>query len=352
MFDKLKYIALSMTLMVLVSACSSSTSDEPNDAFEMKFAAREASDSRAALTTGTTIKEKPFAVYGDMVSTTNPAATPTVIFNNTPVKYTNSAWSYDNIQYWFPGSTYSFIALHPQSAVETLTPTYSNSTLSFTYTQPDDYRATTDLLVASHRRNYTVKGSDPVKTVAFNFAHILSRINFVAEVKNSQQNPIIIESMSLRNVHKSATYTIMPASIISNNETDDYVGGWTDYIDVPAEGNQLFKFPMVETTIFKIEPGNDRAFFPSNSNPLFVIPQQIPEEMELVIEYRAESAGSEIITVSALLYPASLQHGGEWLAGKSYTYNFDIGVDTDIIFNTPTVDDWVESLGGNYIIPD
>lgn len=341
-----------MTLTVVAVACTSSASDEPNDAFEVKFAAREATDSRATLTTGDNIKNKSFAVYGDMVSTTNASATPSVIFNNTEVKYANSAWSYDTPQYWLPGNTYAFVALHPASAVGALNPTYSNHTLSFTYTQPADYRTAVDLLGASHHRNYILKGSEPASAVAFRFGHILSRLNFVAEVKSSQHNPIIVESFSLRNVHTSATYTITPASITGNNETDDYTGEWSEYTNVPADGNQLFKIPSATTTIIRIEPGNERQFFPRNTNPLFVIPQMIPEEIEVSIRYRADVPGSDAVDMSTMIYVATLQHGGEWLPGKSYTYRFTIGVDEDITFKTPTVDDWVESLGGNYIIPD
>ena len=365
MSHKLIYSFLALGSLTIATACSSTESVDESigDGVAVKFTAR-TDDSRANITTNTSIKNTPFVVYGDMVPTASAStATPTVIFPGTPVTFStaDNAWQYDTPQYWFPNHTHSFVALHPASAVTDAQ--YLNNTLSFSYTlpayseeNPTAYRSTPDILVATHRRNYT-PGDTPTGAVAFNFAHVLSRINFTAEVKTGELNTIVVDNFTIHNVHTSATYTITPAPILgSNSQADDYVDGtWTDHNTIPDVGNQLLRFPTV--TSVNIEPANSRQFFRVDNNPLFVIPQKIPENIEVLISYHAvdnqgNTVGTPVIDLPAHLHQYTLQHGGEWLPGKSYNYTFAIGVDTDITFKTPTVEDWTESLGGNYIIPD
>ena len=361
MSHKLIYSFLALGSLTIATACSSTESVDESigDGVAVKFTAR-TDDSRANITTNTSIKNTPFVVYGDMVPTASAStATPTVIFPGTPVTFStaDNAWQYDTPQYWFPNHTHSFVALHPATVVPDEA-SYSNNTLSFSYTlpayseeNPTAYRSTPDILVATHRRNYT-PGDTPTGAVTFNFAHILSRINFTAEVKTDQTSTIFIDSFSIHNVHTSATYSITPAPILgSDSQTDDYVDGtWTDHNTIPDVGTQLLRFPTV--TSVNIEPANSRQFFRVDNNPLFIIPQEVPDDIEVRITYHAENNPTKIEEKFAQLKPFTLQHGGEWLPGKSYNYTFAIGVDTDITFKTPTVEDWTESLGGNYIIPD
>ena len=354
MSHKLIYSFLALGTLTIATACSSTESvDETlNDGVTVKFTAR-TTDSRANyITTNTLIKNSPFLVYGDMVPTASAStATPSIVFSGTSVtcdKSTNT-WQYANPQYWFPGHTHSFVAVHPGNTTELSNFQYQNGTLSFTYTLPENYKAAHDLITATHRRNYTL-GAETTAPVAFQFNHALSRINFYAQVKNSQETPIVIDQLTLQNVHTSATYTISPASIVSGISTDDFSGEWSNHNEIPERGNLLFEYSMNpdDNGIIK---GERRSLF-GGTNLLFVVPQTIPENILLSIKYHAKTEGAQIIEDSAMLYPFTLQHGGEWLPGKSYTYTFSIGTDTDITFKAPVVESWDESLGGNYIIAD
>lgn len=331
------------------TACSSeSNAPEPAvEAQELSFQAN--TDTRASVVT---TMNTPFEVYGEFATTGDPAASHTQLFNATPVSLSGGKWTYGTPEYWMPGNTYSFIALHPAgTGVTGLTEKAYNidsQQLSFTYTLPDNYTDATDLLAATHRRQYNL-GPTPTTPVSLNFTHLLARLNFTVQVKASatQDGAIIIDNFSLHNIHTGAKYTLSPASLTgSSKETDDYTGEWTDHTPLPVSGNTIFEIKNPDPN--GIDPGSSHSFF-GNTNALLVIPQDIPEEIEVSIAYHNNSKNE---TATAKLYPVTLTHSGIWEPGKSYTYTFAIGIDTDITFSTPTVDDWVESLGGNYIISD
>ncbi|MDE6394659.1 MAG: fimbrillin family protein, partial [Duncaniella sp.] len=220
MLNKLTlYVSVFVPLMGAMSACTSDS--EATDAIDqghgVTFTAREA--SRSTLISNSNITDNAFAVYGDMVLTSSAStATPTVAFDATRVTCTDGKWSYDNQQYWFPSHTYSFVALYPADAnVSDIN--YQNSRLSFTYTYPDEYTQATDLLVANHRRRYTSSGT--ATPVAFDFRHLMARLDFVANVDPAIGNgSVTIHSISLRNVYTQATYTVLPAPTAS--QTDDW----------------------------------------------------------------------------------------------------------------------------------
>ncbi len=358
-----------------IAACSSeSSAPDPNaDAQELRFLAT--ADTRAAIANSTTIKDTPFEVYGEFVSTSDPTSSRKQLFDATTVTYTDGAWSYANPEYWMPGNTYSFLALHPAGNVEGITDKdydLDSQQLSFTYTLPSDYTRTTDLLAATHRRQYTL-GSTPTAPVSFNFSHLLARLNFTVRVDPSADDPVTIHRLTLRNVGVKGTFSFKPASLGSGTETNDYEDG-TWVVEAPSEDennpDELFTItdagndclPAADLTI---APGLSRPLFRANyvaaanaadgknhpANPLFILPQEVSTKTEMEIEYSV--GGSDPITATASLYSITVEnHGGKWEKGKSYTYTFTLGADEFIIYTKPTVDEWNPDEGGNYVIID
>lgn len=348
MFNKLTlYVSVFVPFMGAMSACTSDS--EPADAVEqgigVTFTAREA--SRTALISNSTITANTFAVYGDMVLTSSAStATPTVVFDNTEVKYADGKWGYTDTQYWFPSHTYSFVALYPAADANVSDINYQNSQLSFTYTYPTEYSDATDLLIANHRRRYTTTGT--ATPVAFDFRHLMARLDFVANVDPAiGTGSVTIHSLALRNVNTKATYTVLPATTTS--QTDDYTT--SEWSNISDKG-QIFSISGNVTLPDGAEYSH--RYFPTETNPLLIIPQTVPEDVEVVISYtRTPQGGSpEYIpeATSKLFSTTVTAHQGKWEAGKSYTYTFSIGVDDLIIFSTPTVQGWSDSEGGNYII--
>ena len=170
MYAKLTY-SLLIAAAAGLTACTSESDGigSAADGFEVRFIAD--ARSRAVVESGSTVKNTPFAVYGEFVSTEDATATPVQLFKGTQVTYTDGSWKYNSPQYWFPAMTYSFIALHPAADPAGLTnKEYSDNQLSFTYSLPTDYHDATDLLAATHRRRYTSGATTPV---AVNLGHIL-----------------------------------------------------------------------------------------------------------------------------------------------------------------------------------
>ncbi len=354
MYSRLTYILLAVAALGS-TACTSETdgADSPANGFEVSF--RASTESRAAIANSSTIKNTPFAVYGEFVATDNPAATPVRVFNATEVSYTDGAWKYANVQYWFPAMTYSFIALHPAADPDGLSnKEYTDNQLSFTYTLPADYRSATDILAATHRRRYDSGATSPV---AFNMGHILSRINFAVNVDQTLSgagNAVVIERLALRNVSNSATFSLSPAPLTSAPATDDYVGGWTAHAEVTDLTPALFDITFAEP--ITLTAGSRHEFFPlSGTDALVAIPQLLTPDITVEITYHRVHNGiaQTVQTATGNLYSVAVaSHGGSWSPGQSYTYSFALGGEEYIIFNPPVVQDWNEAEGASYIITD
>ena len=336
-------MALTITLTVVVTACSSSTSDEPIDAFQMKFAAKEATGSRATLTTGSTLTDKSVLVYGDKVATDGAETDAEVVFNGTEVSYNAGAWSYSDLQYWYSENTYSFVAHHPAELKNIEgTPKYENNNLSFQYTYPESYKDAQDILVATHRRKYTP--GNPHK-VTFNFGHIFARLNFVAKLDpRMAASRMVIRRLALVNVSTKATYSIKPAAISGGTQTDDFTGAWSDFSEPTGT---LFETNNNVT----VNSGDQVEIFPID-NPLLVIPQNLSQDIKVEITYSQSGTDANPRTAEANIFAPSLIHNGVWLAGQTYTYTFTLDNSGYITFNNPTVQDWNEAEGANYVVTD
>lgn len=356
MLNKLTlYLCAIVPLTGALSACSSDnvSADIPEQGFGVTFTAREA--SRATLTSDLNITDNTFVVYGDMVQTSTPTATPTTVFDATPVTYADGKWSYANLQYWFPSHTYSFVALHPAADNNVSDINYQNSQLSFTYTYPDDYTQATDLLVANHRRRYSDNRTDngsgtitgTINPVEFNFRHLMARINFTGNVNAALTSNVTFHSITISGLYGKSTYTVTPASVSQTATlTDDYTEDWTS---VTTEEPTTIVKKTFSGQSSEVAPGNNIKMFPDD-DPLLLLPQELPQNVTVTIDYSIDGNHK---TASTNLYgTAMLAHSGEWLPRKTYNYNFSVGVNEYIIFSQPTVNEWKESAGGNYVIAD
>lgn len=355
MHAKHLYLSILTIASISATACSSDSgsTDSPADGMEMRFTA--STDTRAALVNSTTIKSTPFAVYGEYTLTGNSSANPAILFNATPVTFTNGAWSYGTPQYWFPGYTYSFIALHPGVETNGITSKdYSDNTLSFTYTLPSDYTKATDILTAVHQRKYTMGQGHPV---SFKFTHILSRINFTAHIssKGADQgnitSKVLIKRLVLRNISNSASFSITPSPITGETESDYFVSGWTNHSESTST---LFDITPNDGAGVTVKAGESYEFFP-NRNIVVSIPQLLTQNLEVEITYQPYNGNNaqDEVTVKSNFYSTTVAaHGGSWQPGQSYSYSFTLGGEEYIVFSNPSVKPWEETEGGNYIISD
>lgn len=326
-----------MTAGWMLFSCTSDELGEEDIAqgSEVQFATSDI--SRASVTTETDVTGSTFAVYGDMKFMKEANPTPVVIFNNTEVKYSSyDGWKYDGQkQYWFPNHEHSFIAMHPAG---TGSPSYSNSTLSFTYTLPDHYADTPDILMATHRRMYKDEASSPATPVRLSFFHILSRVNFM--LKDDKAADIVrVTKIELEGVNHTGTFTITPAPLLSGSgQTDDYTLFWTGISN---------KGTLTANISVDVPENKTCPLFPDN-NALFVIPQPDNQGVIMKITYTLIDAGTKD---EELTLTAETPIGG-WETGKVYTYSMTVSEITKEIYLTVSVKDWQTANYPDITVPE
>lgn len=320
---KLIYSYLLSLAACLVVSCTADTSDDETVKRGAGLSFEVSELTRASVTTGL----DKFSVYGDMQI----KDTRTIIFDKTEVvrNHANGKWNYAGpTQYWFPQHVYSFVAIAPVSAFEAGNgPQYSNSAISFTYTLPDNFKSTHDLLVATHRRMYKDnRGSSSALPVKFGFFHILSRINF--NVKSVEVADILrVTKIELKGINRTGTFTVVPAPLLSGSEqTDDYNSSWTG---ISNKGN------LTANILVDIPENESRSLFPDD-NALFMIPQPDNKDVITEITYELWDDGEKF---EEHTLTAKTPIGG-WEPGKVYTYSIAINAITKEIYVTVSVKDW------------
>lgn len=336
MHAKLNYLYL----LLIFAGClaSSCTSDSPEDVVgngsEVKFTVSDL--SRASVKTSI----NQFAVYGDMKSV-DYNTEPYVVFDKTEVQYRENNWSYNGIQYWFPRHEYSFVAIHPISVLgNDNTPDYSDSELSFTYTLPvsDGNKViandVSDILGATHRRYYGEGASLPV---SFTFSHLMSLINVAPALDDNVMAPdayLQVRKLELTGLKSKATFSILPAPRLSNNQTDDRV---IEVTGQEGEANLAIEFATPKKIMN--HGGNVRLF--DANDAIIMLPQTFTadSQSQIILTYTIND-GTETKEMSS---PLKLL---VWESGKSYTYKLTLDR-TGLIFGTTTITNWSEANAGN-----
>lgn len=151
----------------------------------------------------TTLTLKDFAVYGFTQSGQ--------IFNGEKVSGTTSTgWSYDNVQYWVPGNTYTFGAIAPYSVAGNVSnvklPTGAAKVgmeVAFTNTDADQV----DLL---HAAPAQITGVTPTYTtpVSMTFNHQLSKVKFSFQNSVGMGYNVKVSNVKITDAFKEGTLTV------------------------------------------------------------------------------------------------------------------------------------------------
>lgn len=335
-------------IAMLLAGCSSTDGPLPEDepsALRMEFTAKEISGSRA-LTTAGNITDNPFAVWGSYVNTENPGAHQAV-FDATEVAFSteNNAWGYADTQYWLPGFTYSFAALHPAGA-EGAKATFEKGAMTLDYTISTDAEKRVDLLHAVAEKecgDYTADPTDPKLVpgpVAMQFAHILCQVHFLVRVDPAVRGNVTVTSAKLWGIDRRAVYKA---------EDNTGVYSWMS-VDTDQRKTSTETDPYVTlNSSLTISSGSSSHLFHVGESPLLIIPQQVNNGATLEVIYSLDGV---VHTVRADLFSAATHHNGRWLKGQSLAYTLTVGADDYIIFERPVISEWEMSEGGNYIIQD
>ena len=227
------------------------------------------------------------------------------------VRFEDSYWKYDNLEYWIPNTTYNFKAFYPN---------------------PTDMTACTFSFTNGAEQSYTVSNFDISKQEDFMVATDTRRVNANAEPEGSSVVTLNFEhQLALVEIKIKSAINVTIKNITLNDIANYYQcsnGVWS-----PENGN---KTDLVYASNTELTPGADSADVTGGG--ILVIPSM---------------TGSETFTIEASNKTYSnipLPAGTEWEKGKKYTYTAEIK-QNDIIFNEPKVELWdSESATGSVII--
>lgn len=339
-----------LPIALVAAGCTSTDGPLPDDepsALRMEFTASQSGGSRA-LTTAVNLTKQPFAVWGECINTLLPTDYHKV-FDATEVAFSteNNAWGYADTQYWLPGFTYSFAALHPAGA-EGAKATFEKGAMTLDYTISTEAEKRVDLLHAVAEKecgDYTADPTDPTLVpgpVAMQFAHILCQVHFLVRVDPAVQGSVTVTSAKLWGIDRRAIFEKAPSS-------DGY-----HWVNMPDRDDALTTTKdapyVVRTEALTIPSGEKHHLFQAGENRLLIIPQYVGTDATLEVEYTMPDGTQRKATAD--VWQAAASHDGRWLIGKNFSYTMVVGADEYIIFEKPVISDWQMSEGGNYIIQD
>lgn len=191
--------------------------------------------------------------------------------------------------------------------------------LSLEYEVPSDVSDQIDLMTGESE---TLSTDEDLKDVLVSMSHRLSAIQFVTGDIGLAGT---VRSISVKNIHKKGTYSLGDDSWTLESATDGVFSVYPDYV---VEGVTMAGDPDGRQTI----AGGDNTFM--------MLPQAIPDDAKMVIEYEATVDGVKSVhTLEAKLKSRNIP---EWQWGKVYTYQISV-VSLALQYET-FINDW--EMGG------
>lgn len=305
-----------LPLILLCWACSSD-SDDVVPAPEKTICFGTSVNGTRADVTVSDVKTNGFKVWGGY-GTTSLFNGQNIVLGSDNIHDTGIKWTFN---------TYNFFAVYPNTVNATYTPPATFSIDNYNVQDNPD----TDLMVAiANEHIYPDNG----EAVGLNFRHTLA--NVTLELKKSDENAadvITVKQVYLLGVTTKGSYQW-------KKEGETITAAWTvDYSQTPVNKGSTFNEEL--TTTYK-----------SFLNDVLVIPQTVDSDnhpVVLIVVYDFTINSSETIKDN-ILY-ANLPASPAWEIGKKITYQATINAKKDIVFKTPTVEDWgTQQVGGTIII--
>lgn len=211
-----KIFLIGLTAAAMLASCSNDETVEMAQQKAISFSNAFVNNGTRSVVdpSFTTTSLNDFAVYGFTQKGQ--------IFNGEKVSKGGTAWSYDNVQYWVPGNTYTFGAIAPYSVAGNV----SNVTLptgatkvgmevAFTNTDADQV----DLL---HAAPAQITGVTPTYTtpVSMTFNHQLSKVKFSFQNSVGVGYNVKVSNVKITDAFKEGTLTVAAAGNTWGNQTD------------------------------------------------------------------------------------------------------------------------------------
>lgn len=349
------HISLLFTLTSVLAGCSSNEPEpaggDSNAAVPLRFSVS-TSASRAEATTQSLSEFSVWGLYRTTGAVQSAAWNP--VFGDTPKaivrKTAESLWSYgEELYYWYPGNSYTFLAFASATDNEgqEITPDlHTNANNNSHYLTLSDFDGTqgTDLLHAVDTRDY-IDGTSSSSVVNLKFSHLTSRIiiaGLIDPVLPDNQT-VTVTSISLHGMNSTGSW-----SGAAFNPASSSYGTWT--VSNTTSATNPYANSSIQYTIQKSTNPVD-LFKPDGTGiDIMMLPQPISPYSVIDITYFNNNETTTLHKVSLNLATASTQLTNGWEAGRTYRYTITFGGSDYITFAKPSVVDWEDLSGGNFII--
>lgn len=192
------------------------------------------------------------------------------IFNGEKVSKGGNAWSYDNVQYWVPGNTYTFGAIAPYSVAANVSKVAlpENATkveMEVAFTNTDAKQV--DLL---HAAPTQITGVTAIYTtpVSMTFNHQLSKVKFsFANAVGAGYN-VKVSNVKITDAFKEGTLTVAAAGNTWDNQTDKTLE--LNFGNVVADGATADEAAVIANAA-TLESYNEKLMIPMGNTAKYTV---------------------------------------------------------------------------------
>lgn len=258
-----KIFLIGLTAAAMLASCSNDETVEMAQQKAISFSNAFVNNGTRSIydPSFTTASLSDFAVYGFTQKGQ--------IFNGEKVSKGGAAWSYDNVQYWVPGNTYTFGAIAPYSVAGNVSnvtvPTGATKVgmeVAFTNTDADQV----DLL---HAAPAQITGVTPTYTtpVSMTFNHQLSKVKFSFQNSVGEGYNVKVSNVKITDAFKEGTLTVAAAG--------NTWGGQTNKNLELNFGNVVADASTTEASVIAyaatLESYNEKLMIPMGSSAIYTV---------------------------------------------------------------------------------
>lgn len=194
------------------------------------------------------------------------------IFNGDKVSKGGTAstgWSYDNVQYWVPGNTYTFGAIAPYSVAGhvsdvTLPESATKVEMKVAFTNTDADQV--DLLHAAPTQITGVTASYTAP-VSMTFNHQLSKVKFSFQNYVGEGYNVKVSNVKITDAYKEGTLTVAAAGNTWSNQTDKTLE--LNFGNVVADASSTEASFIANAAT--LESHNEKLMIPMGSSAIYTV---------------------------------------------------------------------------------
>lgn len=191
------------------------------------------------------------------------------IFDGEKVSKGGAAWSYDNVQYWVPGNTYTFGAIAPHSAANVsdvkLPEGATKVEMKVAFTNTDANQV--DLLHAEPAQITGVTASY-TEPVSMTFNHQLSKVKFSFQNSVGAGYNVKVSNVKITDAYEKGTLTVGATENTWSNQTDKALV--LNFGNVVADGATADEAAVIANAA-TLESYNEKLMIPMVSSATYTV---------------------------------------------------------------------------------